>query len=234
MCTCVCVCVCVFVACLCECVPVVTPVTSTVPYLPANESTHCTTYFFFNSQILPPSGRASRYSAGYSSHIILLSIAVRRCWMRNRDRPLLFYLSIDCASNGLSCLPCHLQPPLTAPAHSPTIYLSNSLSALLFSLRLVFASLAWSVTLTSVCLVELSLCLHMWNSTHTHIHTDRASERNRSRHCWESRWAFCKWPAAAKSLTLMTLTVRVLISYTQPSFTHLVKVNTPAVVIRSS
>lgn len=133
--------VCVCVCCYCLSVwiirhPVLTPVTSAMTDLPANENTHSN---FSHSQTHSPSVSAFLYTTytGYSSPITLLlsfsiklSIAGRQCWTRNRDRdrPLSFHLSIDGVSNVChACLDS--QPSLTVSVHYFTIYLSNSLNS---------------------------------------------------------------------------------------------------------
>lgn len=96
--------------------------------------THTPTYLTHTNTV---SVSAFLYSKGDSSLITLLlsfsiklSIAGRQCSRRNRDRdkPLSFYLSIDCVSDGCRACP-DPQPRLTVSAHYFTVYLSNSLSS---------------------------------------------------------------------------------------------------------
>lgn len=106
-----------------------------------------------------------------------------------------------------------------------SLFIYQTLSALLFGLRLVYASLNRSVTLTFVCLVEISafsLCLE--KQRHTHTQTQNIV------FIFERTGQYCKWLAAAKSLVFMSLTVRWLISHIQSSG----NLYTPTAVIWSS
>lgn len=124
-------------ACMCVCQPddpVSRPNTCHLCHIYLLMRTHIPTYLTHTNTV---SVSAFLYSKGDSSLITLLlsfsiklSIAGRQCSRRNRDRdrPLSFYLSIDCVSDGCRACP-DPQPRRTVSAHYFSVYLSNSLSS---------------------------------------------------------------------------------------------------------